>query len=203
MKALDIVYWLLGAEDWVPQILGEASVHRPRRGRLWVASFTGPFGGQAWRSTGTADRAAAQAIAQEYEAAARAQRTKFGRARTQQRIYNWRSQGSAGGGFTQREVAFLMGLSDRAVRTIERRALRKLAQHPKLRELWRQYLAGELTEDGYTLSEPEIEALLGLARSQAELETILMVLEIVQGHSPKVVKLRGQVGWPLRGTQSG
>jgi transcriptional regulator with XRE-family HTH domain len=121
-------------------------------------------------------------------------------ARTQQRIYNRRSQRSTGRGLTQQEVAVLLGISERAVRTIERRAIRKLAQHPKLRKLWRQYLAGELTEDGHTLSEPEIEALLGLARSQAELETILRVLEIVQGDTPKAIKLRGQVWAPSRTT---
>jgi hypothetical protein len=200
MRPSEIITWLLGGSDWVQQILGEASVHRPRRGKVWMATFTEPAGGQAWKTTGTTDHAAALAIAREFEAAARAQRAKFGSARTPRTIYTRRSPGNPGSGLTQQEVAVLLGISERAVRAIERRAIRRLAQHPKLRELWRQYLAGELTEDGHTLSEPEIEALLGLARSQAELETILRVLEIVQGDTPKAIKLRGQVWAPSRTT---
>jgi Fic family protein len=118
MKPSQIVTALLGADDWVQQILGEASGHTPRRPRAC--------------------------------------------------------------GLTQREVALLLGLSERGVRAIERRALRKLAQHPQLREIWRQFLAGELTEQACRLSAPEIEALWGLARSRAERETLRKVLAIVQ-----------------------
>jgi hypothetical protein len=198
ITAPDIVTWLLEGEDWVSQILGEASVHRPRRGKVWVATFTGPSVGQVWKSTGTTDHAAALAIAREFEAIARAQRAKLGGARARRRIYSRQSQRSSGGGLTQAEVAVFLRISERAVRAIERRAIRKLAQHPELQALWRQYLAGELSEDRHNLSEAEIEALLGLARSQAELETILRVLEIVQGDSPSVVKLRGQFGFRAR-----
>lgn len=180
MTPAQIVNELLEGEGWVRQILGEASVHLPRRGHIWISSFTG-VRGQEWKSTGTSDKPAALAIAQEFEDAARAQRAKSGGAGENRTIRIRVSPGGTGGGLTQREVALVMKLSERAVRAIEKRALRKLAQHPQLREIWRQYLAGELAEHEQRLSAPEIQAVLGLARSQAELETILRVLAIVQG----------------------
>jgi hypothetical protein len=51
-----------------------------------------------------------------------------------------------------REVAMLLKISERGVRTIERHALRKLAQHPQLREIWSSYLAGEISEPAHHLS---------------------------------------------------
>jgi len=83
-------------------------------------------------------------------------------------------------GLTQREVGLLLGLSERAVRAIEKRALRKLACHPDLREVWRQFLAGELTEQAHRLSVPEMKALVGLTRSPAELAALQKALEWVQ-----------------------
>ena len=180
IQARQIVDGLLEGNDWIEQILGEASVHRPRRGKIWVASFTGPEGGQVTKTTGTEDHPAAMVIAQEYEAAARAQRAQFGSAGPKQRIWNRQSSGRTAGGFTQREVALLLKISERAVRAIERRALRKLAQHPQLREIWHNYLTGELSEQACRLSASEIEAVLGLARSRAEQEILRKVFAIVQ-----------------------
>jgi hypothetical protein len=171
----------LGGDYWVRRIIGEASVHLPARGRIWMASFTGAYGGQDWKSTGTDNKSAAMVIAKEFEAAARAQRAKSGSTGKKQRMRVRQSPGSSSGGLTQREVALFLGLSERAVRGIEKRALQKLAQHPRLPELWRQYLAGELTEQWHWLSAAEVRALLGLARSRAEMETIRKVLELVQG----------------------
>jgi hypothetical protein len=142
-------------------------VHRPRRGRIYVASFTGAAG-QQWKSTGEADPALALARAQEFEAAARVQRANSGRPARMQRQRLRPPAGVAGGGLTQREVGLLLGLSERAVRAIEKRALRKLAQHPRLQEIWRQFRAGELTEQEHRLSALEIQALWGLTRSPAE-----------------------------------
>lgn len=179
IEACQIVSWLLEGKYSVQQIFGEASVHRPHRGRTWQASFTGPFGGQVWKSTGTDDHATAQAIAQGYEVAARAQRARSSRAGPQPSVRHRQVLGRSGGGLTQREVAMLLKISERGVRTIERRALRKLAQHPQLREIWRSYLAGEISEQAHHLSAPEIQALLGLARNPAEHDTLLKVLAII------------------------
>lgn len=183
MKPLQIVMTLLEGDHWVEQILREASVHR-RGGRIWQASFTAASGGQQWKTTGTDDPAAALAIAKEFEAAARAERAQSGTTDRRQSIRNRRSPGSTGGGLTQQEVAWLLGLSERTVRNIEKTALRKLAQHPQLREVWRQFLSGELAEQAHRLSAPEIQALLGLARSRAERETIRKAVEIVQSLIP-------------------
>jgi hypothetical protein len=181
LRPAQIVSGLLGEDNWVEGMLGEASVHRPHRGHIYVASFTGPAGGQRTKSTGTAEPLAALVVAREFEAAARAERAKAGSAGQRQRIRNRQFPGSVGGGLTQPQVAAKLGLSVRGVREIERRALAKLAQHPELLALWREYLAGELTEQDRGVCAPEIGALLGLARSPVELETILGVLELILG----------------------
>jgi len=179
IQASQLVNGLLERDDWIEQMLGEVSVHRPRGGKIYVAAFTGPEGGQVTKTTGTKDYPTAMVIGQEYEAAARAQRTQFRREGPNQRIRNRRSPGRTAGGLTQREVAVMLKITERAVRAIERRALRKLAQHPQLREIWHNYLTGELSEQACRLSASEIRALLGLARSGAERETLLKVLAII------------------------
>jgi Sigma-70, region 4 len=178
MKASNIVIWLLGGDDVLKQILGEASVHRPRRGTRWVASYTDENGLQRWRSTGLACYRAALALAKRWEAEAKAKRAQPGKIAPEPKTPS-HLRGSAFGGFTQAETAFLLGLSQRAVRQIERRALAKLMRHPKLRQMWGQYLSGTLDEAFVALSEPEMEALLGLARNQAEYQ-ILKMMSIVQ-----------------------
>ena len=80
-------------------------------------------------------------------------------------------------GLTQREVGLLLGVSERAVRAIEKRALQKLARHPDLREVWRQFLIGELTEQTHRLSATEINALVGMTRSPAERAALRKALE--------------------------
>lgn len=179
MKSSQIINELLEGNDWARRLIGEASVHRPRRGRIWVASFTGAEG-QEWRSTGTADHSLALAKAKEFEAAARAQRANAAPAgrRLTRRIRQVAEPYPRG--LTQREVGLLLGISERAVRVIEKRALRKLAGHPHLRDVWRQFLAGELTEQGHRLGALEIKALWGLTRSRAERDALRKALELVE-----------------------
>ena len=58
------------AERIVEHLLGltEATVRRPPRGKRWIAIYTGEEPGkQTWRSTGMTDRAAALALAREWE----------------------------------------------------------------------------------------------------------------------------------------
>src|SRR5439155_11713742 len=59
----------------------EASVHRPARSLVWVATFTGPDGGQIWRSTHLTDRAQALLVARRWEKEARGERARLGRTR--------------------------------------------------------------------------------------------------------------------------
>ena len=179
MKPTQIVSELLAGNDWARQLTGEASVHRPPRGRIWVASFTGAER-QEWRSTGTADQAVALARAREFEAAARVQKANSDPAAERPTRSIRQLAGRYHRGLTQREVGLLLGVSERAVRAIEKRALQKLARHPKLQEIWRQFLAGELTEQAQPLSAPEINALLGLTRSRAERAALRKALELVQ-----------------------
>jgi hypothetical protein len=179
-KSAKIVSGLVGEDNWVGRMLGEASVHRPHRGRIYVATYTGPAGGPCWKSTGTDDPTAAIVIAREFEAAARAERAQAGGVGQPQRIRNRQSPGNPGAGLTQREVAQLLGMTERGVRAVEKRALRKLWQNPLLRKLWREYLRGELIEHAARLSTAELQVLVGLARSHAERETLQRVFAIIQ-----------------------
>ncbi len=79
MSAGHIVELLLGDNGGVDTVVVEASVHRPHRSKIWVATFTGPTPGQqVWRSTGLTDRLQALALARQWEAEARQQRAEFG-----------------------------------------------------------------------------------------------------------------------------
>jgi len=182
MKSSQIVTELLEEAAWVRALIAESSVHRPRRGKIWVASFTG-VEGQQWKSTGTTDQALARARAREFEAAARGQRASSGRVAHPRQPGIRQVAGAFGNGLTQREVGLLLGLSERAVRAIEKRALRKLARHPDLRNLWRQFLSGALTEERHRLSAPEVNAMVRLTRSHAERAALRKALERVQTQS--------------------
>ena len=76
----------------------------------------------------------------------------------------------------------VLKMSERGVREVERRAFKKLRNHPLLREIWRQYLAGDLEEQAMEpLTRAEIEALFALARTPAERAAIGKVLRLIQG----------------------
>ncbi|MGO8928811.1 MAG: hypothetical protein ACLQU3_18240 [Limisphaerales bacterium] len=72
--ATEIVNRLLEAQPVGGVPVFEASVHRPKRSQVWQAVFTGPAGGQIWRSTGLADRTQALLVAKQWEREARAER---------------------------------------------------------------------------------------------------------------------------------
>src|ERR1035437_5180634 len=56
LPAQQIVQILLGEEPVTESCLSEASVHRPKRSRVWQAAFTAATGGLTWRSTGLTNR---------------------------------------------------------------------------------------------------------------------------------------------------
>ena len=152
----------------------EASVHRPRRGKLYVASFRDETGRQRWQRTGLSDRKAALILAQELEAAARRKR-RLGPKQPQKALVRVRAGGRTGpeGLFTQREVAALLRISERAVRNIERQAIEKLRRHPELRAIWQEWVKGGIKEGiapaaNWELNHSEIAALYGLAQTPAE-----------------------------------
>jgi hypothetical protein len=158
----------------------EASVHRSTRSQIWNAVFTGPGGGQVSRTTGLTDRDQALLAARKWEAEARAERAKLGA--TRKPILRAQRYSSVAGAsmLTQREVAQLLRMSERTVRTIERRAFRKIRDHPLMRQIWRQYVAGELDEHQPSLTQEEIEALFSLARTSEERHLIQKMLRLIQ-----------------------
>ena len=144
LAAQQVIASLLDEQTWAKTPLQEASVHRSRRSKVWVATVTGPSGGQIWKTTGLTDYHQALSLAQHWAAQAAAQRARLGgiankpgtRVRSGQ-------QGPGTGQLTQKEVAELLHMSERGVREVERRALQKLRNHPLVKQLWQQYSSGE------------------------------------------------------------
>jgi len=180
LAASAIVAFLLEEKPAAKPPLLEATVHRSKRSAVYAATFTGPEGGQVWKSTGLTDYDQALLLARHWEDEARVQRTKLGRTPSKPGTRVDGSQTGTRIGFSQKEVAQILNLSERGVRAIERRALRKLFNHPLLKEIWSQYLSGELDEDCWTLDPAEIAALFDLARTPDESRLIEKVLSIVE-----------------------
>ena len=169
------------------EALIEASVHLPARGRRWVASFRGADGRQVWRSTGLHDRESALALAQEWEAQAKRRRAAQPPPPRKPTIRVRPGSGERERGLlTQREVAMIMNISERAVREIERRAFDKLRRHPVLRDFWSEHETGEIREAAprtartWALSEAEVAAVLGLARTPEERHVLRKLITLTQ-----------------------
>ena len=114
--------------------LAEATVRLPPRSTRWVAVFTGDEPGrQIARSTGLTNKADALALAQKWESAAREGRAGLAALR------KTRNRVPPPGGLTQAQVAALLQISPRTVRAIEKRALRKLRNHPSAKALWAEF----------------------------------------------------------------
>jgi hypothetical protein len=133
--------------------------------------------------TGTTDRQAALALAQEWEREA-ARRGGGPRPPLKALVRIAGGSGPADIGFTQQEVALILRISERAVRTIERRAVEKLRRNPALRELWREWTQGEIEEEfvptsDWNLVPAEIAAVYGLAQTTAERKVIQKVMALV------------------------
>ena len=177
VAAIEIVEILLSSGD-APSArrLIEASVHLPKRGKRWIATYRDGSGHQFWRSTGQTDRRAAFVVAQKLEQEARKTHAEQG-----DPIRPASKEGSVGQ-FTQKEIAILMGLSERAVREIEKRALRKLKQHPAVRELWREWVGeGATSTLDLGLTSAEAAAIYALARTRAERQAVDKVMALVRG----------------------
>jgi hypothetical protein len=175
--AQQVIEGLLAHRTRAAGFLSEASVHRPSRGKKWVATFTGPQGGQIWRTTGTTDHDKALLLARHWEREASEERAKVVRSP----LPRFRVRRSDLGVFTQREVARILKMSERAVREVEHRAIRKLLNHPSLKRTWQAYLSGDLDEgaDG-ALTPAELSALFTLARTPAEFELLEKLLELMR-----------------------
>jgi len=167
--------------DEAPVRLAEASLHRSKGSRIWQAAFTGPRGGQIWRSTGLTNREQALLLARKWEAEAREARGKLGGTAKKAICRVRRSASGARVGLSQKEIALLLNMTERGVREVERRAIQKLRSDPLLRHIWREYLAGQLDEQQLTLTSDEIGALFNLARTPEERHVIRKVLRLIHG----------------------
>ena len=184
----DIVRILVENDDpppaWKLIELLEASVHRPRRGTIFIASYRDETGKQVWRSTGQRDRAAAQAIANRWEAEARRKRAAQAPRPAKPTIrVRPGSAERALGLLTQREVALLMRISERAVRETERSAFEKIRNHPLMREFWREWQGGGIEEadlgSAWQLSPSEMAAVYALAGTPEELLALKKVMALM------------------------
>jgi hypothetical protein len=161
----------------------EATVRRPPRSKVWVAVYTGATPGkQVWRSTGLTHRLHALAVAKQWEAEVREQRAALRSLLRKPTVRVNRNPAGAGTGqLTQKEVALLLGMSERGVREVERRAFEKLRRHPLLRQIWQQYQRDELDEDQeLELTQEEKAALMGLAQTAEERAVIASILRLIQ-----------------------
>jgi len=174
MSPLEIVKTLLERDQ---EPVDEATVRRPNRGSRYLAVYTGVEPGtQVARSTGLTDERAARDLARKWEVQAREERVRRKAEGTLGREFQSRQNAS----LTQAEIAAILGLSERAVRTIEKRALIKLRRHPLLRAIWAEHMGSPpVEEDSFDLTPQDIAALFGLARSPIERHAILKVLILI------------------------
>lgn len=182
MNALGVVEVLLNEKPGFETLVAEASVHLPHGSGIFVAAFTGPTPGeQVTRSTGLRDRAQALALAKHWEAQARRERASYAHLfrKPTVRVRHRRDTGPHEQ-LTQKEVATLLNISERGVREIERRAFQKLRNHPLLKRIWQQYLAGDLDEDRLRLTDAEIVALFALTQNETEYQLVTKVLRLTQ-----------------------
>lgn len=186
MTAEQLVELLLDGSPWIESFrLNEATVRLPRRGTRWIAVFTGPEPGQQiWRSTGLTNREQALALAREWETQARRERAARGRI-PHKPTMRVRPSGAekAVGLLSQREVAAVLKISERAVREIERRAFSKLRR--ALRTFWREHASGEVEEgrrpetDGVDFTSTEISAMFAKTRNEFEREALRKLLGLI------------------------
>ncbi len=186
----DIVEILIRADGPVDleALLDEASVHLPRRSSRWVASFRDGAGRQVWRATGSRSRRAALALAKQWEEEARRRRAAQPAPPRKPTIRVRPGSGERQLGLlSQKEVATIMKISERAVRQIEKSAFDKLRRHPALRNFWREWNTGEIEEAGleppaeWALSQAEIAAIWALTRAPEERLALRKLLALTQG----------------------
>jgi hypothetical protein len=172
--------------------LVEVSVHLPRRGSRWVASFRDATGRQVWRTTGLRDREPALVLARRWEVEAKRKRSVQGAVPTRLTIrVRPGSTEKELGCLSQKEVAAILRMSERAVREVERRAFDKLRRHPALKNLWREWQTGEIKETTlrvskqWTLSRAEVAAVYALAGTPVERQALRKLLALTQAVSQR------------------
>jgi hypothetical protein len=186
MRPNELVEILIQADGPVcARALIEVSVHLPSRGTRWVAAFRGETGRKVWRSTGLRERESAMALAREWEADAK--RKRLAQGAVPPRFTIRVRPGSTC--LSQKEVAVILRISERAVRQIEKTAIEKLRRHPVLQGLWREFETGEMKEamsrgsSQWALSRTEIAAIYALTRTPEERQAVKKLIAIAQRRS--------------------
>jgi hypothetical protein len=182
MNVQELISILLEEDDPpAPWALIEASVHLGTRGKTYNASFRGPGGEPVWRSTGLTDREKALALARQWEKEVTPKVRQ-----PKQPVVHLKA-----GGLTYQEVASIVRVSERTVRKDEKSAMRKLRNHPALRQFWKEWLGGQIEESTAPVNRPcdltpqEIEALLALAQTPLELQALRKVIALTRRLNPR------------------
>ena len=163
-------------KHWCP--VDDSIVRLPPRSHRWVAVYTGVEPGtQITRSTGLTDRSAALDLAKQWEEEARQERRRRARERHSSGFATSRLTGAY---LTQQETALILGLSERAVRNLEKSGLRKILRHPIVRAIQAEYESScPVEEDSETLSPAELAALFQLVRTPEEKHALLKALFLI------------------------
>ena len=193
MEPQEIVRMLIETDSPVSaRRLVEVSIHLPRRGTRWIATFRDETGRQVWRTTGMRGRKAALAQGQRWEQEEKRKRAAQGALPRKPIMRVRRGSGERELGLlSQAEVAAFLHISERAVRDIERRAFDKIRRHPGLRAFWSEWLAGEVEEAAsraladWALTRAEIAAVYALARMPEERRVLGKLLALTQDVTPK------------------
>ena len=166
----------------------EASIYLPNRSSRWVATFRDETGRQVWRTTGLRSRKLALALARQWEKQARLKRAGQGALPCKPTIRVRPGSGEeAVGLMTQKEVAAIMRISERAVREIERRAFAKIRH--QLKAFWAEWESGEVQEaipqpsSEWALTRAEIAAVYALAQTMEERRVLRKLFGLMQAQS--------------------
>jgi hypothetical protein len=185
MKASVLVEILIQAEEPLcARDLIEASVHLPKHGSRYVAAYRGETGRRVWRTTGLRNRAAALAQARKWEIEASRKRALQGPVPRKPTIRVRAGSGERELGLlSQKEVAMILRISERAVREIERRAFEKIRKH--LKQFWSEFTTGNIKEvkaswsNRCVLSQAEVAAIYRLARTSTERQAVKKLLGVI------------------------
>jgi hypothetical protein len=89
----------------------------------------------------------------------------------------------AAGLLSQKEVAAIMKISERAVRETERSTFEKIRNHPLMRQFWREWEGCKIDEaalgSDWQLSDDEIVAVYNLARTPEERKVLRKVMALM------------------------
>jgi hypothetical protein len=72
-----------------------------------------------------------------------------------------------------------MGMTERGVRAVERRALNKLRRYPGLRAIWGDWIGEGASAEDFELTDAEVAAVYSLAWTRAERRALDKLMALV------------------------